>query len=47
MSSVSHYGVTAVLRAIAALIEDTKADATQAVDPLAGHRMSRVKEAMK
>ena len=31
MSSVSHDGVTAVLRAIAALIEDSRADAAQAV----------------
>ena len=35
MSSVSHDGVTAVLRATAALIEDSKADAAQVeADPL-------------
>ena len=34
MSSVSHDGVTAVLRAIAALIEYSKAEAAQSADPL-------------
>ena len=34
MSSVSHDGVTAVLRAVASLIEDSKVEAAQAADPL-------------
>ena len=34
MSSVSHDGVTAFLRAIAALIEYSKAEAAQSADPL-------------
>ena len=34
MSSVSHDGVTAVLRAVAALIEYSKEEAAQSADPL-------------
>ena len=34
MSSVSHDGVSAVLRAVASLIEDSKVEAAQALDPL-------------
>ena len=34
MSSVSHVGVTAVLRAVASLIEDSKVEAAQAANPL-------------
>ena len=34
MSSVSHDGITDVLRAVAAIIEYSKAEAVQAADPL-------------